>query len=356
MSNNLYRLYCLLLLLFMVSPTVNAQDSRVSRPDSHAPIGVMGDHLHKKGEFMVSYRFMRMFMEDNRDGTDDLGPEDIVTTVPNRFFGMPMQPPTIRVVPTEMTMDMHMFGVMYAPSDNVTLMGMAMVLNNTMDHITFQGGMGTNRLGEFTTDSGGFGDLKLAALVRLTDHLHLNAGISLPTGSIEEEDQVLTPLNAEPILRLPYPMQIGSGTWDLLPGITYANNSDNFGWGSQLSAVLRLGENDNDFAYGGQFQATVWGSYLFTNWLSTSLRFKYTSIGEIDGIDSGIVAPVQTANPDFQGGNRVDGSIGFNIIGTGGFVKNQRLAAEFAVPFLQDLNGPQLETPWVLTLGWQYAF
>ncbi|MEL7333685.1 MAG: hypothetical protein AAFN12_15670 [Cyanobacteria bacterium J06560_2] len=29
-----------------------------SRPDSHAPIGVMGDHTHEKGEFMLSYRYM----------------------------------------------------------------------------------------------------------------------------------------------------------------------------------------------------------------------------------------------------------------------------------------------------------
>ena len=46
--------------------------SPVARPDAHAPIGVMGDHLHKKGEFMLSYRFMNMKMEDNRDGTNDL--------------------------------------------------------------------------------------------------------------------------------------------------------------------------------------------------------------------------------------------------------------------------------------------
>ena len=33
------------------------------RADGHAPIGVMGDHLHKRGEWMLSYRFMRMNME-----------------------------------------------------------------------------------------------------------------------------------------------------------------------------------------------------------------------------------------------------------------------------------------------------
>lgn len=36
-----------------------------SRPDGHAPISVMGDHYHKKGELMFSYRFMPMWMEGN---------------------------------------------------------------------------------------------------------------------------------------------------------------------------------------------------------------------------------------------------------------------------------------------------
>ena len=34
-----------------------------ARPDGHAPISVMGDHMHKMGEWMVSYRYMTMDME-----------------------------------------------------------------------------------------------------------------------------------------------------------------------------------------------------------------------------------------------------------------------------------------------------
>ena len=95
------------------------------RPDNHAPITVMGDHIHEKGELMFSYRYMHMSMKDNRDSTSRMSPEEIVTTVPNRFANPPMMPPTLRVVPTKMTMDMHMLGIMYAPTDRLTLMGMA---------------------------------------------------------------------------------------------------------------------------------------------------------------------------------------------------------------------------------------
>ena len=82
---------------------------------SQTPIGVMGDHmLHKKGEWMLSFRYMYMDMGGNRIGTDRVSSDFIVQNVPNRFFGMPMQPPTLRIVPTEMTMDMVMFGAMWA--------------------------------------------------------------------------------------------------------------------------------------------------------------------------------------------------------------------------------------------------
>ena len=329
-----------------------AQEKTVSRPDSHAPIGVMGDHTHKKGEFMISYRFMSMPMEDNLIGTDEISSDQIVTEVSN-VFGMP---PTLRVVPERMTMNMHMVGAMYAVSDKLTLMGMTMFLSSEMDHTTYQGMAGTTVLGEFTTETSGIGDTRITALYKISEFSHVNLGISIPTGSIEETGQILTPMNERPTPRLPYPMQLGSGTRDLLPAITYANRSEQFGWGAQANAVIRLGENEFDYSLGNKLGVTTWGSYLLTDWLSTSLRLDFMNLGDIDGRDENIAAPVQTANPAFIGGTRLDALIGINLIGQGGFVRNQRIAAEFGLPVYQDLNGPQLQTLSVLTLGYQYAF
>jgi hypothetical protein len=63
------------------------------RADSHAPLGVMGADTMMKGMWMLSYRYMRMEMDGNLIGEDSVSPEQIVTTVPNRFFGLPGQPP-----------------------------------------------------------------------------------------------------------------------------------------------------------------------------------------------------------------------------------------------------------------------
>ena len=331
----------------------------VSKPDSHAPIGVMGDHLHKKGEFMLSYRYMRMTMKDNLVDSDDISPETIVTTIPNRFFGNPGMPPTLRVVPVEMTMDMHMVGAMYAPSDNVTLMLMGMIVSNDMDHITFQGGIGTNQLGVFTTSASGLGDTRFSALISLSKkentRIHANVGLSIPTGSITETDDILTPMNMTPTVRIPYPMQLGSGTWDFLPGITYSGNKDKLGWGTQVKGNLRLGENDEGYTLGNRFELSSWVSYRLADWLSSSFRVIGQTLGKIDGMDANIMAPVQTADPDFHGGQRVDASFGLNLIGTKGFLTNQRLAIELALPMIQNLNGPQLKTTSVLTIGWQHT-
>lgn len=345
----------------MCSMPVFAHDThQAPRAYDHAPIGVMGDHLHKKGEFMLSARYMYMDMSGNRIGTNSTTPEQIVTTVPNSFAGMPGQPPTLRIVPTQMDMHMVMIGAMYAPTDNITLMAMGMYNANTMDHITFQGGMGTNRLGEFNTKSSGFGDTKLGALIRLHDSgthkLHLNAGISLPTGSNTETDDILTPMGGTPTVRLPYPMQLGSGTWDLEPGITYVGHKGNINWGAQARATIRLGDNKEGYTLGDKFEATSWLAYGFNDNISISGRAKFTTQGDIEGRDPAIMGPVQTAQTAFHGGEKIELFAGINYLFTKGGLKGNRLALEVGTPILQDLNGPQMETDLTVTLGWQLAF
>ena len=183
----------------LILSTASADD--ITSALDHAPIGVMGDHLHKQGEWMISYRLMQMQMEGNRIGESRVRPDEIAAGVPNRFA----PPPMLRVVPEEMSMTMHMVGAMYAPTDRVTLMVMGMVTTKEMDHVTFQGMMGPNELGNFTTEVSGIGDTKVSALIGLfqQEHLsvHAGVGVSLPTGSVDETDTVLTPMNTTPSLR-----------------------------------------------------------------------------------------------------------------------------------------------------------
>jgi hypothetical protein len=218
-----------------------------------------------------------------------------------------------------------------------------------MDHITRAGDT-------FTTRSGGLGDLKLAAMVGLLDRhrqaVHLNLGVSVPTGSTGQHDALPTSSGRD--VQLPYPMQIGSGTWDLLPGVTYLGQVDDFSWGAQAMGTIRLAENNRSWREGHRFMGTTWGAWRVNRHLSASLRGALSSWGDIEGADAAAsVDPqvVPTARTDLHNGTRLDVGPGLNFYLPS--VDGLRFAGELLIPVYQDLDGPQLETDWVLVVGTQ---
>lgn len=334
----------------------NTDNHGTHRADAHAPISIMGDHVHKASEWMVSYRYMSMSMSGNLLGANEIDNGTLVTTQANRFASMPMMPPTLRVVPQTMTSSMHMLGIMYAPTDNLTLVAMLSYLEKDMLLTTYQGMMGTNVLGNFSSDSSGMGDARVGALYRLftsnTHHLHANLSLSLPTGSINETGQVLTPMNMQPLVRLPYAMQLGSGTYDLLPGLTYKGQSAPWSWGAQVIATFRTGDNKYNYRLGNQQKLNAWMQFAFAPSLSASLGFEYKKSQAIKGIDTEIMLPVQTADPANYGGTHQSIKAGLNWVGYGG----HRLALEYLYPVKQKVNGVQMEMDAMWMLGYQKAF
>jgi len=310
------------------------------------PAGITGTNM-PAGAFMLNFRSMYMNMEGNRIGTNSVSPATIATTIPNPNGG----PPTLRVVPEKMTTKMQMLMGMYAPTNWLTVMAMGSYIEKDMDHVTFAGGAGTTRLGTFATQSGGLGDTKVSAIFRLFNsygrRIQASAGISLPTGSITKNDAVLAPTAATPTLRLPYPMQLGSGTYDFLPGLTYRGWKGPWSFGGRYAGVIRMGDNSQGYTFGDIHSLTAWGGYRWSPSFNTTLRVTGKTQGKVSGSDPLIAAPVQTAVPGFQGGERVDVALGFGLNGQGVF-RGFRLGAEVGVPIYQDLNGPQLETDYTV--------
>ena len=309
-----------------------------SRPDGHAPISVMGDHMHKMGEWMVSYRYMTMEMEGLLKGSNSV-------SATSQLTGM------TTMVPTEMTMDMHMLGTMYAISDKWTLMGMLNYLDNEMSMI-MKSGMMTMPM---SMESSGISDLKIAGLYDLANwddgrRVHLKVGMSLPTGSIDEKHT-----NGDII---GYGMQLGSGTYDFHPAITYLGQTENYSYGAQLGGILRIGENNQDYTLGNKFEAALWGARKITDSLSASIKFDYSSQDEIDGQHKGLT--MINMNPAKQtsshGRDITTFGLGLNYYFQNGKLNGHRLAAEWETPIDQEVNGVQLELDSVWTLGWQYAW
>ena len=300
-----------------------------ARPDGHAPISVMGDHMHEMGEWMVSYRYMSMNMDALLKGSNTVAPTMMATGfMPN-------------MLPTEMTMDMHMFGTMYAISNQWTLMGMLNYLDNEM----------SMPMGKM--DSSGLGDIKIAGLYDLAQwdsgrRMHLKLGLNLPTGSIDEKHNGNI---------LGYGMQLGSGTYDFEPAITYLAQTENYSYGAQLGGILRIGENDQDYTLGNKFEATLWGARKITDSLSASAKFDYSSQSEVDGKDSRMNEAMSPAlNPNSQGRDITTFGLGLNYYFKDGGLSGHRLAAEWETPIDQKVNGVQLELDSAWTFGWQYAW
>jgi hypothetical protein len=325
-----------------------------ARADGHAPIGVMGDHMHHKDEWMFSYRLMTMNMGGNLSGTDAVSNADIYA---NPYM----------VAPQNMTMKMHMVGAMYAPSDKLTFVVMANFLENDMELLTGNSMMMMPMMRNvtFETSTSGLGDTKVGAMYSLFNKnrsaMHVNLRLSIPTGSLTETGE--TPMSAPNKIRLGYNMQLGSGTWDPSLGLTYLKQYNQMSYGAQTTYVHRLGESDEGYTLGDIWNATFWSAYKFSKSFSTSLRADYNSIGSIDGSDNVfsdmMVMPMTGTAPVFDATNsgkkQLDVLVGINYGFFKGALKGMRFEIEAGLPVYQDVEGIQMENTFMLTAGVQYS-
>lgn len=140
-------------------------------------LNVMGGHTHPAGQIMLGYEFMFMDMDGHRTGTDHISVSDILKKFPSASTGM--------------TVEEHMAEVMYAPTNEFTLMAMLPFKHMEMDMKVPSNPKGERR---FTEVSDGIGDLHVVALYTLLgsvtkgNRLILNAGMSFPTGSDRREE------------------------------------------------------------------------------------------------------------------------------------------------------------------------
>lgn len=339
MSQRLKSMLLALALLAAAAPLARA-DWNGSRADAHAPIGVMAEHVHHRGEWMASYRLMGMGMQGNMDGSTRLSPAEV------RAQGFMM-------VPTRMTTLMHMLGLMHAPTDWLTLMVMLPVQQKWM-HTEAGMPLGATR---FSTHSAGLGDISITGMFKILEgehyRLQLNAGLGLPSGSIGVYDD--TPAASHTLL--PYPMRLGTGSLSFLPGATFLLQGERFSGGAQATASVPLYENQALYRASSTFRATVWGAVLIRSWISASLRLASTWRSDIHGADPGLnPAMAPTADPGLRGGFELDAFAGVNLFASEGALHGHRLALEGGLPLFRSLHGPQLASSWMATLGWQYSF
>lgn len=159
------------------------------------------------------------------------------------------------------------------------------------------------------------------------------------------------------VYRAPYDMQLGSGTFDLKPAITFSVTTDDGNWnyGGQAMYTWHPGNNSNGWRYGDSFQAMTWLQRAFGP-ASAWFRLAYNNSGKIKGEDSEIAKIITGASmPDAvtsnYGGQRLDTILGLS------FAKGPfSIGVEGGIPVYQYLNGLQMKTTWFLTTGVQVMF
>ena len=336
-----------------------AHDHSSLKPSDYGAIGVMGDHMHEEGSFMLSYRHKNMLMKGMMDGDSDITPASVVAAGGNYGYMM---------TPTRMSMDMHMIGAMYGVTNDLTVMAMGHYMQNRMDMLARTGAVSK-------METEGFGDTKIYALINIfQDHeyagqidddgeiedeneherLHLTLGLSIPTGSTDEKG-----IRMGSYGNLPYAMQLGSGTFDPVIGFTYFEQEGEYSFGFQGNAKLRLGKNDEGYRRGNEYSVTSWIGKDITSLASLSARIEAKSVDSIQGADQntfGLRAMVPTFDPENYGGETINVGIGFNLYKAENDLGSHRFGFEYLTPIYQNLNGPQMQHQQTVTLGYQLSF
>jgi hypothetical protein len=205
-------------------------------------------------------------------------------------------------------------------------------------------------------------------MVKLLDtpqhHMHLTVGGTAPTGDVGIK---LRRAHQQDEGYIHYGMQLGSGTWDLKPSLTYTGKLDDWSWGAQISGTKHLEDKSSSgFAFGDLFQSTAWGGYHLTHWLSASVRGVYTVQGAVNGqfkptagsVKGKLVIMNPNAGPMVPGqlwrtlGRRLWLTQSCPVVNWQAIV----LVLNGCNRYSTDANGYQLDREGALSASWSYAF
>ena len=189
-------------LILVAVPPLGAQKAKVhqwtlDRPDAHAPISITEDRTLQAGEVQFSLKFINQRLAGQGSGTDSLTVDQVLSHY--------------QVVPTDLSRMGAGVNLSVGLTDRLTLSGTGTFVQKSMEYLTGIPGEPDYYLW-YETESMGLEDLRVTALVDVFNsgavRAHLQGGVSIPVGSIEESD--LTPFSDPAETQLPYQQQLGS--------------------------------------------------------------------------------------------------------------------------------------------------
>ena len=321
--------------------------SQHAAADNTADDPIYSNHSGHAGAWMFEYRYMRMFQEEALDITQEIDAINTLQTpqfTKDRTYGTGTD--MLTNAGYNMNMDMHMLMIMYNQTRKLTWMVMINYLYNKMD-MWDQMMLGDTPT-SFVMDSQGMGDTQIFLTYQFAHtplfDFSITGGINLPTGSIDQSDDI-TDMNGQEGIA-PYAMQLGSGTYDIYSKFTVEGDKGGFNYGAEIYRINRTGYNTQYYNLGDNLRFSGWARYRFSfgTQLRSSLIQRVSS--QVMGRDERM-----SDNTRYTGGKRLDG-----IIGLGQAFGDFAIYVDYAYPLLQRVNGVQMKTTGILYAGLQFMY
>lgn len=334
--NQMFKVYLIVFFVFLYYSSEAQSEIKCLCSTDPTPSGVMVSHLHAKKEWMFSYRFMSMNMNENIKEHSYISNDQIFID----YLG----------APDKMKMDMHMLMAMYGVTDRFSIMFMMNYISNDMSMKMLMSNqnvqdmihMGHGMNGEHEMKTNGFGDFQLSLLygliVKDNYQLILSSELNIPTGSIDQKGVLGDMLYNQK--RYPYSMQLGTGSFDVAPRLTYVNEMNSSVFSAQIWSNLRLFQNKYNYKYGSDLNLSAWYAYKWSDKFSSSLRSTYNYANTISGKDNSLFTYNEpSANHLNYGGHTLNGFLGSSYH----INHNHRIAFEIGKALYQDVNGIQMK-------------
>lgn len=324
-------------------------------PPPPAPLGIFGADMPAAGKLVLSVIPQFANLSHTLKGTRQVSSEEVVATTP--WFFNPKK--KLRGVPQNAAVATQTVSLAYGVTQDLAVFVTAGMSEKNLDFLTFKGAKGVTRRGMSYTGTGALTDFTGAAVYRIyQDPIHriqLNLGMSFPTGSNHNTFTLMQADGTYLTSRAFYAMQLGTGTFDAMPGVVYAGRLDKWSWGLSYRGRFPLGANREGYRWGDLHEFNGWAGYTWLPGLTTTFRVNASLQGPIRGYDPLIRGKAQAANPNFYGGERVELFGGATISGKFVGFENVTLALEAGLPVYQNLNGPQLSKNWQagMALRWK---
>lgn len=296
------------------------------RVDKKLPISLMGNHMDHEGQWMATVMNMDMRMSGIYKGSDLIDISDVHKTK--------------MMAPLSMTNTMQMVGIMKPSSDHTW----SLMVNRQDKEMLMQ-----NRLGmKSTSFSKGLGDMTLTYNKKITSNAKRKSfwtlGLSIPTG---DTDKMFNNM------KLPYGMQLGSGTWDFKPSFTSTSFQDNHSFGYRISTIIRNSDNDENYSLGNRYEADLWYAMNRTDRFSPSVRLNYVDQKEIDGVDSTLNMMMSPMNVGANYAHKkLSLAIGFNAI----VDESGTISVEYQLPLYQKMGGVSLGSDSMVVIAYRHLF